>query len=103
MSAPEPRLSLSSRLVWRLLDRLYEMKGWQLQGRAPDARKYVVLGVPHSVRNESSESPSSTVAWQEPGGGNVNARSTSASLIVWLPCRNSRVQFSVDGNDRIEP
>ena len=49
MSTPAPKLSLSSRLVWRLLDRLYEMKGWQLQGHAPAARKYVVLGVPHTT------------------------------------------------------
>ena len=47
-TAPIRRPSLSSRLVWQLLSWLYDVKGWQLQGAAPDARKYVVLGAPHT-------------------------------------------------------
>ncbi len=46
--APARPPGLSSRLAWRLLDKLYEMKGWRLEGSPPDARKYVVLGAPHT-------------------------------------------------------
>lgn len=40
---------LSSRLVWRLLGWLYDLKGWRLQGQVPPFRKYVVLGAPHTT------------------------------------------------------
>ena len=40
--------SLPSRLVRRLLILLYRWKGWQIEGRRPDARKFVIVGAPHT-------------------------------------------------------
>lgn len=40
--------SLSSRLMWRLLGWLYRAKGWHIEGPAPNTRKYVVVGAPHT-------------------------------------------------------
>jgi len=42
------RPSLSSRLMWRILRWLFRVKGWQIEGRAPDARKCVIIGAPHT-------------------------------------------------------
>ena len=40
--------SLLSRLVWRILLGLYRWKGWRFEGAAPDVRKCVILGAPHT-------------------------------------------------------
>lgn len=40
--------SLLSRLVRRLLILLYRWKGWRIDGRRPQARKFVILGAPHT-------------------------------------------------------
>lgn len=40
--------TLSSRLMWRLLGWLFDVKGWRLEGRAPAFRKYIVVGAPHT-------------------------------------------------------
>lgn len=40
--------SLSSRLMWRLLGWLFRVKGWQVEGRAPDMPKFIVVGAPHT-------------------------------------------------------
>lgn len=40
--------SLSSRIMWRILRWLFRVKGWRLEGRAPDIRKYVIVGAPHT-------------------------------------------------------
>ena len=41
--------TLLSRLIWFVLRRLYDWKGWQLeQQRAPPLRKYILLGAPHT-------------------------------------------------------
>ena len=40
--------SLPSRLVRRLLILLYRWKGWQIEGQRPDARKFVIVGAPHT-------------------------------------------------------
>jgi 1-acyl-sn-glycerol-3-phosphate acyltransferase len=48
MDQPAPAPSLSSRLVLRVLLALYRWKGWTITGRAPAARKYVLIGAPHT-------------------------------------------------------
>lgn len=40
--------SLLSRLVWRALLALYRWKGWKLEGRRPEAKKFIILGAPHT-------------------------------------------------------
>lgn len=41
--------TLLSRLIWFVLRRLYDWKGWQLEERAPPPmRKYILLGAPHT-------------------------------------------------------
>ena len=40
--------SLISRLVWRMLIWLYQWKGWKIEGSRPNARKFVILGAPHT-------------------------------------------------------
>ena len=42
------RTSLSSRLRWRLLGWLFRVKGWRVEGRAPDLPKFIVAGAPHT-------------------------------------------------------
>lgn len=34
--------------MWRLLGWLYRAKGWRIEGGAPQIRKYVVVGAPHT-------------------------------------------------------
>ena len=48
MDQPGARPSLSSRLVLRVLLALYRWKGWTIAGQAPAARKYVLIGAPHT-------------------------------------------------------
>lgn len=45
---PNRQPSLPSRLVRRLLIALYRWKGWRIEGRRPEARKFVILGAPHT-------------------------------------------------------
>ena len=40
--------SLSSRLVRRIILKLYRWKGWKLEGAIPDTRKFVIAGAPHT-------------------------------------------------------
>ena len=40
--------SLSSRLMWRLLGWLFELKGWRVEGQAPDLSKFIIVGAPHT-------------------------------------------------------
>jgi len=41
--------TLSSRLIWFALRRLYDWKGWQLENAAhPPLRKFIILGAPHT-------------------------------------------------------
>ena len=40
--------SLSSRLVKALVLALYRWKGWRIEGRAPEAKRCVILGAPHT-------------------------------------------------------
>lgn len=47
-SATNRKPSLLSRLVRRLLILLYRWKGWRIDGRRPQARKFVILGAPHT-------------------------------------------------------
>jgi 1-acyl-sn-glycerol-3-phosphate acyltransferase len=42
------RLSLSSRLVRRLLVTLYRMRGWQINGAPPPVKKFILVGAPHT-------------------------------------------------------
>ncbi len=42
------RLSLSSRLVRGLLVALYRLRGWHIDGRPPAAKKFVLVGAPHT-------------------------------------------------------
>lgn len=39
---------LLSRIVRRILLALYRWKGWRLEGVRPDARKFIILGAPHT-------------------------------------------------------
>lgn len=47
-SATNRKPSLLSRLVRRLLILLYRWKGWRIDGRRPEARKFIILGAPHT-------------------------------------------------------
>lgn len=47
-SATNRKPSLLSRLVRRLLILLYRWKGWRIEGRRPEARKFIILGAPHT-------------------------------------------------------
>ena len=40
--------SLLSRLVWGVLLALYRWKGWKLEGKRPEAKKFIILGAPHT-------------------------------------------------------
>lgn len=40
--------SLLSRLVWGVLLALYRWKGWTLEGKRPEAKKFIILGAPHT-------------------------------------------------------
>ena len=40
--------SLSSRLVRRLLVALYKLEGWHIDGQPPAAKKFILVGAPHS-------------------------------------------------------
>ena len=40
--------SILSRIVQRIIVALYRWRGWQIEGRRPDAKKYIILGVPHT-------------------------------------------------------
>lgn len=40
--------SLLSRIVRRIILRLYRWKGWTLEGHLPDLHKYVIAGAPHT-------------------------------------------------------
>ena len=40
--------SLSSRLVKAVVLALYRWKGWRIEGRAPEAKRCVILGAPHT-------------------------------------------------------
>lgn len=42
------RTSLSSRVVRALLLWLYRLKGWKLAGQAPLAKRFVIIGAPHT-------------------------------------------------------
>lgn len=42
------RPTLASRMVLGLCLWLYRMRGWRLVGQAPDARKGIIIGVPHT-------------------------------------------------------
>lgn len=44
----EPRPSLSSRVMWRLLGWLFKLRGWRVEGQMPDLPKFIVLGAPHT-------------------------------------------------------
>lgn len=45
---PHRKPSLLSRIVRRLLVWLYRWKGWRIEGQRPEARKFVILGAPHT-------------------------------------------------------
>ncbi|WP_337192859.1 lysophospholipid acyltransferase family protein [Alteraurantiacibacter buctensis] len=45
---PHSKPSLSSRLMWRLLGWLFRVKGWRVEGRAPDLPKFIIVGAPHT-------------------------------------------------------
>lgn len=47
-TASNRKPSLLSRLVRRLLILLYRWKGWRIDGRRPEARKFIILGAPHT-------------------------------------------------------
>ena len=47
-SATNRKPSLLSRLVRRLLILLYRWKGWRIDGRRHEARKFIILGAPHT-------------------------------------------------------
>ena len=47
-SATNRKPSLLSRLVRRLLILLYRWKGWRIDGWRPEARKFIILGAPHT-------------------------------------------------------
>ena len=47
-SQPNRKPALLSRIVWRILIGLYRWKGWRFEGEAPDVRKCVILGAPHT-------------------------------------------------------
>ena len=47
-TATNRKPSLLSRLVRRLLILLYRWKGWRIDGRRPEARKFIILGAPHT-------------------------------------------------------
>lgn len=44
----EPRPTLLSRLVKRVLTMLFAFKGWTIDGEAPQAKHCVILGAPHT-------------------------------------------------------
>jgi len=46
--SPARRPGLSSRLLWALLGLAFRLKGWRITGKAPAARKYVIIGAPHT-------------------------------------------------------
>ncbi len=47
-TADNRKPSLLSRLVRRLLILLYRWKGWRVDGRRPEVRKFIILGAPHT-------------------------------------------------------
>ncbi len=45
---PGSTSGLSSRLLWALLGIVFRLRGWRIVGGAPDLRKYVLIGAPHT-------------------------------------------------------
>lgn len=49
MPSTDPRRTLLSRAVRRVLLALFAWKGWRLAGERPAARKFVIVGAPHTT------------------------------------------------------
>ena len=45
---PTRKPTLLSRIVRRIIIAIYRIKGWTIDGRLPDLKKYVIAGAPHA-------------------------------------------------------